>query len=126
MKNNLEKPLPFNYTRPWSRRVDPKVIEHHWNQNYASFKVSLVAQKVKNLPAMQETQVQSLGQKDPLEKGMATLSCLENPMDRETWQATVHGVRKNQTWLSDLQYSYEKTNIVTTEAQRPPNSQAQL
>ena len=27
---------------------------------------------VKNLPAMQETQVQSLGQKDPLEKGMAT------------------------------------------------------
>ena len=56
-----------------------------------------MAQKVKNLPAMQETQVQSLGQKDPLEKGMATLSCLENPMDRETWQATVHGVRKNQT-----------------------------
>ena len=30
------------------------------------------AQSVKNLPAMQETQVQSLGQKDPLEKGMAT------------------------------------------------------
>ena len=27
---------------------------------------------VKNLPAMQETQVQSLGQKDPLKKGMAT------------------------------------------------------
>ena len=33
---------------------------------------SLVAQLVKNLPAMQDTQVQSLGQKDPLEKGMAT------------------------------------------------------
>ena len=33
---------------------------------------SLVAQTVKNLPAMQETQVQSLGQEDPLEKGMAT------------------------------------------------------
>ena len=33
---------------------------------------SLVAQKVKNLPAMWETQVQSLGQKDPLEKGMDT------------------------------------------------------
>ena len=31
---------------------------------------SLVAQTVKNLPAMQETQVQSLGQEDPLEKGM--------------------------------------------------------
>ena len=34
----------------------------------------LVAQTVKNLPAMQETRVQSLGQEDPLEKGMATHS----------------------------------------------------
>ena len=37
---------------------------------------SLVAQMVKNLPAMQETQVLSLGQEDPLEKGMATHSGL--------------------------------------------------
>ena len=40
---------------------------------------------VKNLPAMQETQVQFLGRKDPLEKEMATqlqYSCLENPRDR--------------------------------------------
>ena len=35
---------------------------------------SLVAQMVKNLPAMQETWVQSLGQEDPLEKEMATQS----------------------------------------------------
>ena len=35
---------------------------------------SLVAQKVKNLPAMWETQVQSLGWEDPLEKDMATYS----------------------------------------------------
>ena len=35
---------------------------------------SLVAQTVKNLPVMQETQVQSLGQEDPLEKRMATCS----------------------------------------------------
>ena len=34
-------------------------------------RVSLVAQMVKNLPTMQETQVQSPGQEDPLEKGMA-------------------------------------------------------
>ena len=33
-----------------------------------------MAQVVKNLPAMQETQVRSLGQEDPLEKGMATHS----------------------------------------------------
>ena len=29
-------------------------------------------------------------------------SCLENPMDRGAWWATVHGVAKSQTWLSDL------------------------
>ena len=43
---------------------------------------SLVAQTVKSLPAVQDTQVQSLGWKDPLEKGMAKYSCQENPMDR--------------------------------------------
>ena len=36
--------------------------------------VSLMTQMVKNLPAMQETQVQSLHQEDPLEKGLATHS----------------------------------------------------
>ena len=35
-----------------------------------------MAQTVKNLPAIQETQIQSLGQKDPLEKGMATHSSI--------------------------------------------------
>ena len=38
------------------------------------FWVSLVAQLVKNLPAMQETWVRSLGREDPLEKGKATHS----------------------------------------------------
>ena len=37
---------------------------------------SLVAQMVKNLPAMEETRVQSLGQEDPLEKGIATHSSI--------------------------------------------------
>jgi len=58
---------------------------------------SLVASVVKNLPAMQDTWGQSLGWKDSLEKGMATHSCLKNPMDREAWQATIHGVAKSQT-----------------------------
>ena len=40
------------------------------------FRASLVAQMAKNLPAMQETQVQSLGWKDPLEKGMTTHSSI--------------------------------------------------
>ena len=39
-------------------------------------RASLVAQRVKNLPAMQETQVWFLGQENPLEKGMATHSSL--------------------------------------------------
>ena len=37
---------------------------------------SWVAQMIKNLPAMQETRVQSLGREDPLEKGMATYSTI--------------------------------------------------
>ena len=44
--------------------------------------------------------VQSLGQEDPLEKGMANslqYSCPENPMDRGAWKATVHSVAKSQT-----------------------------
>ena len=49
---------------------------------------------VKNLPAKQETWIQSLGWKDPLEKEMATHSCLGNPLDRGARQATVHGVAK--------------------------------
>ena len=65
----------------------------------------LVAQMVKNLPAMQETGIWSLCQEDPLVKEMAThflgFSCLENFMDRGDWQATVHGVLKSQTQLSD-------------------------
>ena len=34
-------------------------------------------------------------------------SCLENPMDRGAWPATVHGVAKNQTRLSTTQHSEE-------------------
>ena len=59
---------------------------------------------VKNLSAMQETWVQSLGQEDPLEEGMATHSSIlawRIPMDRGAWQATVLGVVKSQTRLSD-------------------------
>ena len=66
---------------------------------------SLVAQMVKNLPAMWETWVWSLGLEDPLEEGMATHSSIlawRIPMDRGAWWATVHGVTKSRTWLSDL------------------------
>ena len=65
---------------------------------------SLMAQRIKNLPAMWETQVQSLGWEDPLEKGMATYSSIlagRIPMDREAWWAAIHGVAKSWTQLSD-------------------------
>ena len=61
---------------------------------------SLVAQTVKNLPAMQDTWVQSLGWEYPLEECMATHTSIlawRIPMDRGAWQATVHGVTKSQT-----------------------------
>ena len=56
-----------------------------------------MAQIIKPLPAMQETQVRSLGLEDPLEKGMAThqYSCLENPMHRGGWWATFRGVAES-------------------------------
>ena len=53
-------------------------------------RASLVAQMVKNPPAMQETWVRSLGWEDPLEEGMATHSCIlawRIPMNRGAWQA---------------------------------------
>ena len=53
---------------PGSGRSPGEGIGYSFQYSWAS----LVAQKVKNLPAMQETWVQSLGCKDPLEKGMAT------------------------------------------------------
>ena len=57
---------------------------------------SLMAQLVKNLPAVRETWVRSLGWEDPLEKEKATHSIqysdLENSMDH-----TVHGFTKSQT-----------------------------
>ena len=45
-------------------------------QSMGSQRVPTVAQRVKHLPAMQETQVRFLGQEDPLEKGMATHSSI--------------------------------------------------
>ena len=68
---------------------------------------SLVAQMAKNLPAMHETQVQSLDQEDLLEKGRngnsLHYSRLGNTIDRGYWWATVHGVEKEMDtteWLT--------------------------
>ena len=58
---------------------------------------------VKNLPANAGESgdpFRSLGQEDPLEKGMANplqYACLENPMDGGAWRARVHGVTESDT-----------------------------
>ena len=55
---------------------------------------------VKNLPAMQEMQVQSLGQEDPLGEGLAAHSSIlawKIPMERGAWRAKVHWVSESDT-----------------------------
>ena len=59
---------------------------------------SPVAQTVRKLLAMQETWVRSLVREGPLEKRMngnpPQYSCLESPVDRGAWRATIHGVKR--------------------------------
>ena len=62
--------------------------------------VSLVAQMVKNLPAVWETWVQSPAWEDPLEEGMATHASIlawRISMGRGAWGATGHGVAESRT-----------------------------
>ena len=64
-----------------------------------------MAQRIKRLPAMQETQVRSLGWEDPLEKEMPTHSSVlawRIPWTEEPERATVHAVTKSWTRLSDF------------------------
>ena len=69
-------------------------VWYHVSKGWAVGRASLVAQTVKNPPAVQETWIQSLGWKGPLEEDMATHSSIlawKIPMDRGAWWATVHG-----------------------------------
>ena len=70
--------------------------------SYIYLWASLVAKLVKNLSAMQETQVQSLGQEDPLEKEMTTHSNIfawEIPWTEES--GGLQSMQKSRTGLSD-------------------------
>ena len=75
--------------------------------SYVCTGASLVAQLVKNPPAIRETRVRSLGWEDPLEKGKATYSGLENSTD-----CIVHGVIKSRTRLSDFHYVYTELCVL--------------
>ena len=67
------------------------------------------ASQVKSLPAMWETQLQSLGREDPLKKEMATHSSIlawRIPVEGGAWWNTVHGVAKSWTQLSDFTFTF--------------------
>ena len=89
--------------------IDPGLCNRSYGQSLPALPSTwnkltfLVAQIVKNLPALWETQLQSLSWEDPGEGNGNPLqySCLENAMDRGACQATFHGVAKCRTWLSD-------------------------
>ena len=82
---------------------------------------SLVAQTVKNLPAVQETWVQSLGWEDPLEKGKTphySVLAWRIPLDGGSWQATVHGVTESQTRVSDGAQQGVVMSVTTVRSHR--------
>ena len=82
----VEEHDPTGESGPWGRCLQLAKSE------------ALVAQRVNNLSAMQETQVPFLDQEDPLEKGMATHPSFLTqriPMDRGAWWATVHSVTES-------------------------------
>ena len=67
---------------------------------------------------IQETQVPFLGQEDSPKVGNSNplqYSCLENSTDRWAWQVTVHGVAKNQTWLSNWAHTQRAVGMKREE-----------
>ena len=88
---------------PGSGRSPGEGIGYPFQYSWAS----LVAQMVKNPPAMWETWVRSLGWEDPLEEVMAahpSILAWRIPMDRGAWRATVHRVTESPTGLSNFHF----------------------
>ena len=77
----------------WAGEAELQLIEAPGLQGFSELQHQV-------LHAVQKTGVRSLGQDDPLEEGIAMAlqySCLENPMDRGTWQATVMGSERRSS-----------------------------
>ena len=90
----------------WNRPVTKRLYDSPDRRH-----LKLVAQRLKRLPAVWETQVRSLGQEDSPGEGNGNplqCSCLENPMDGGAWWATVHGVTKSRTRLSCFTFTVVK------------------
>jgi len=97
-----------------SDSVTPRTAAHQAPLSFTVFRIrlrftstgaSLVAQLVKNLPAMPESWVRSLGWEDPLEKGKATHSSGYSGQYSGLENFKVHGVAKSRTWLSDFHFT---------------------
>ena len=77
-------------------------------------RTSLVPETVKRLPAMQETQVRSLGREDPLEKEMATYSSIfarRIPWTEEPGGLQSTGSQKSQIRLSVAHFHFQKRKL---------------
>ena len=90
-------------------------MTNSWYVNFATINIILVAQTIKNLPAMQETQIRSLGQEDPLKKEMATTLVFfgKDPNDGEDWGQEEKGAMKEEEmveWYHQLNgHEFEQT-----------------
>ena len=123
MRQDKEYRLRYNAGQEELKLWQRKESFHHGNNlehsiikhvQKAFLKTSLVAQMVRRLPEMRKTRVQSLGQED-LQWQPLQYSCLENPIDRGVWWATVHGVTKSRTQLSDFTFTFTET-LTTNQA----------
>jgi len=88
--------------------------ELNWIYIYMS---SLMVQMVKNVSAMQETGVQSLVWKDPLEKGIAAPSSIlawRINMNRGAWQATIHGGHRESDATEDYHFDFHTYTQTST------------
>ena len=99
--------LPEDGVRTWQKyqgidydlsgSSDSKILGY-WLNTYQV--AQTVKKKKTNLPAMWETQLRPLGCEDPqFSSGESQYSCLENPMDRGFWKATVHGGHKESDMI---------------------------
>ena len=89
--------------RLWGR-TESDTTEAMQQQQQTNRYASQMAEMVKNLPANMGDLGSIPGSGRSAEEGNGNplqYSCLENSMDRETWRATVHGIAKRQTQLSD-------------------------
>ena len=93
----MRSPILYTFTPCWCRSLGLTPPDGHIREYIPICRgVPLVAQMVKNLPAMQKTQVQSLGGEDPLEREwLPMLVFLSGEfMDRGAWWATVQGSQR--------------------------------